>query len=113
MLHFPCPNYGIYRILCFSLLLKILIRVRQGTGISLLSQLNAEVVQTFLVYTTVDQMRTDIKFQFKSCSRCQEVPLCVFTHELYISFLDQIILWTEYNFKEKHKTCIKESGNHL
>jgi hypothetical protein len=37
----------------------------------------------------------------------KEVPLCIFSLELYISFVDQLILWTELNLI-KGEICIKQ-----
>jgi hypothetical protein len=39
----------------------------------------------------------------------EEVPLCIFSLELYISFVDQLILWTELNFT-KGEICIKKAA---
>lgn len=43
----------------------------------------------------------------------EEVPLHVFSLELYTCSVDQIILWTECKFIGKGELHKKESGNHL
>lgn len=43
----------------------------------------------------------------------KEVLLCIFSLELCMNVVDQIILWTECNFTEEGQKCTKESGNHL
>jgi len=89
MLNFQCPNSGIYPILYFIVFFsEFLLGSSKALEWHLcwnLPQLNAEVVKTSLVYIAVEPMGIDMKCKFRSCSRYQEVPLCIFSHKLCIS----------------------------
>jgi len=104
MLNFPCPNYGIYPIICFTVFLsEFLLGSSKALEHHLcwnLPQLNAEAVKTFQVYIAVHPMGIDIKFKLKSCSPYKEVPLCTFSHKLYIS-VETKLYWDRAQFQRK------------